>query len=185
MEFLRSWMLSVTSSALAGMLVYILAPKGGTKKAVRTVAAVFFLTAFFLPFGKLAAGDFILPDFALEDSSQAMPPALEEALQSQVLRAREDAIAQTVEAELARRGLPPAEIEFGMDILPEGGIAITVVRIQWSGEYSADTQERGHEATESSDVSARASYGVAGDMCVALERQIRESTGLEVRVELL
>ncbi|MCL2023271.1 MAG: hypothetical protein FWG82_02750 [Oscillospiraceae bacterium] len=85
MEFLRTWMLSVTAAALAGMLVHILAPSGGTKKTLRMVVTVFFLTAFFLPFTQLSLEDFgfSFEDFNLEDNP------LEAVLESQIARINE------------------------------------------------------------------------------------------------
>ncbi|MDR3344266.1 MAG: hypothetical protein LBT21_01525 [Oscillospiraceae bacterium] len=162
MDFLRSWMLSVTAAALAGMLVYILAPKGGTKKAVRMVAAVFFLTAFFLPFGQITADNFTLPEIAKEDVSHAIPPALEETLQAQVLQAQQAVVARAVNAELARQNAPPPErIEFGMDILPDGSIGIIQARIQCAGgAITADA------------------------LRIALESKIREDAGLDIQVVL-
>jgi len=163
MEFLRTWMLSVTSAALAGMLVYVLAPKGSTKKAVRMVAAVFFLTAFFLPFGKIAANDYIFPNLAFNESSQEIPPKLEALLENQVIQAQQSVISQTVNSEFTRRNLPePETIEFITDILPDKRIAITGVRIQCA------------ERVISADA-----------LRTALGKKILEATGIEIQVELL
>jgi hypothetical protein len=159
MEFLRSWMLSITAAALAGMLVYVLAPKGGTKKAVRTVTAVFFLASFFLPFAKFASGDFIMPNFEPEEAYQTMPPALEQALENQVLRAQQEVISQIINEELARRNLPSAnEIAFDTDILPDGRIAI--------GRVSIQCQD-------------------GPGLAFALKQKIKESSGIEIQVVLL
>ncbi|MDR1410290.1 MAG: hypothetical protein LBJ12_08570 [Oscillospiraceae bacterium] len=162
MDFLRSWMLSVTAAALAGMLVYILAPKGGTKKAVRMVAAVFFLTAFFLPFGKITTNDFTPPELAREDVSQSIPSALEDTLKNQVLRAQKNTIVQAVNTELARQTVSlPEQIEFSTDILADGSIGIVQVRIQCaSGSIASDALRR------------------------TLESKIKEAAGLAVQVVL-
>ncbi|MDR0884273.1 MAG: hypothetical protein LBN05_06690 [Oscillospiraceae bacterium] len=160
MDFIRSWLLSVTAAALAGMLVYILAPKGSTKKAVRTVAAVFFLTAFFLPFGQISLTDvtWSQPPRAIE---QTVPAQLEETVLSQMVEAQKAVIAQIVAGEAQRLGTPPpAHIEFGTDISADGGIHIVQVGIQWG-----DTVQNPAALTR------------------AIEQKIRETTGLEVQVD--
>ncbi|MDR1806271.1 MAG: hypothetical protein LBQ80_05845 [Clostridium sp.] len=112
MEFVRSWLLSITAAALAGMLVYVLAPKGGTKKALRVVTAVFFLAAFFLPFGRLELDGLSLPEIEENAAFQSSSLALEELVNEQILGARKDAVSLIINRELESLGLPQAQLEF-------------------------------------------------------------------------
>ena len=107
-------MLSITAAALAGMLVHILAPSGGTKKAVRMLVTVFFLAAFFLPFTKLSADDFALSWGDFESSESPV----EAVVASQADRARGQIITQEVKNFFTARGLPiPNIIEVDGDFL--------------------------------------------------------------------
>jgi hypothetical protein len=153
-------MLSVTAAALAGMLVYVLAPKGGTKKAVRMLAAVLFLTAFFLPFGKVTIEDLTLPEIRHEEVSREMETGIDNALQGQILNAQQAVIAQIVTDEVSRTNTPaPDRIGFTTDDMDSGGIIITQVSIHCSDGTTASTALRRD-----------------------LENKIRETTGLEVQV---
>ena len=129
MEAIRTWALTVALAALAGGIVWLLAPKGTVQKAVRTVVAVFMLCAFLSPLVSLRGLDFtwLLPEEA------AMPtiPGLDEALSRQLQTAVEEELNRRISAVLEAREIQilPGQILIRTDILPDGGINIATAKV--------------------------------------------------------
>ena len=149
MSTLRTWALSVAMAALAGGLVWLLAPKGSVQKALRTLIAVFLLCAFLSPF--FARGgirlDWILPD------TQSTPaiPELEDTVKRQLKTAVEEEIVGRVQAVLDERGLA-RNIALDTSIWPDGSIEIVTAQVLVPP--GADTREL------AADIKARAGLDV-------------------------
>jgi len=127
METLRSWALTVALSALAGGIVWLLAPKGSVQKAVRTVVAVFLLGAFLSPLlGR--AGNPIDWEWPGEPPTLA---GLDEAVSRQLQAAVEQEIKGRMAGVLEARGIDfqPGQILLETDILPEGSINIAAAGV--------------------------------------------------------
>jgi len=127
METLRSWALTVALSALAGGIVWLLAPKGSVQKAVRAVVAVFLLCAFLSPL--LTRSGSI--DWAWSGFQE--PPTLaglDEAASRQLQAAVEQEIRGRMAGVLEARGIDfrPGQILLETDIWPEGSINIAAAR---------------------------------------------------------
>ena len=126
METLRAWALSVAMAALAGGLVWLLAPKGSVQKALRTLIAVFLLCAFLSPFftrGGIEL-DWILPE--IPDSPTI--PALEDTVNKQLKTAVEEENAGRVRVVLDERNLV-GQISLDTSIWPDGSIEIVTARV--------------------------------------------------------
>jgi len=126
MEALRSWALTVAIAALAGGIVRLLSPKGSVEKALRTVVAVFLLSAFLSPmFGRNGVNlDWVLPELA-------EPPtisALEMEMMRQVQTAVEDELRSRIERVLIARNLE-GQILLGTDILSDSSIEIVTAQV--------------------------------------------------------
>ncbi|MCL2494619.1 MAG: hypothetical protein FWE98_03045 [Oscillospiraceae bacterium] len=127
MEQLRTWVLSIAMAALAGGLVWLLAPKGNVQKALRALIATFLLCAFLSPFF-LRGGvslDWILPDIL----DTPTIPALEETVSRQLKTAVEEEIAKRIQAVLDERGLAGGQILLDTSIWPDGSIEIVTARV--------------------------------------------------------
>jgi hypothetical protein len=129
METLREWALTVALSALAGGIVWLLAPKGSVQKAVRAVVAVFLLCAFLSPLLARQGGSL---EWELPELEQAPTLAgLDEAVSRQLQAAVEREIKGRIEGVLEARGIQcgPGQILLETDILPEGSINIAAARV--------------------------------------------------------
>ena len=126
MESIRNWALTVALCALAGGIVWLLAPKGTVQKAVRTVVAVFLLCAFLSPLFIWRGMDFewLLP----EEAAVPTIPSLDEALSQQLKAAVEEEIARRISAVLDARKIS-GQILIRTDILPDGGINIATAQV--------------------------------------------------------
>jgi len=126
MSTFRTWALSVAMAALAGGVVWLLAPKGNVQKALRALIAVFLLCAFLMPFFTRSGlnFDWILPDI------QSTPgiPALEETVARQLKTAVEEEIAKRIDAVLAARGVA-GQISLDTSIWPDGSIEIVTAQV--------------------------------------------------------
>ena len=126
MQQLRTWALSLVMAALAGGLVWLLAPKGSVQKALRTLLAVFLLCAFLSPFFVRGGVnlDWILPDV------QASPalPALDDVVARQLQAAVEEEICRRIQAVLQARGIA-GQISLDTSILPDGSIEIVTAEV--------------------------------------------------------
>jgi len=126
MEQLRTWALSVAMAALAGGLMWLLAPKGSVQKALRALIAVFLLCAFLSPFF-MRGGinlDWILPDI----QSTPVTPALEDTVSRQLKTAVEEEIAGRIQAVLGERSLA-GQISLDTSIWPDGSIEIVKAQV--------------------------------------------------------
>jgi len=126
MSTLRAWALSVAMAALAGGIVWLLAPKGNVQKALRALIAVFLLCAFLTPFftrGGVSL-DWILPDI----HSAPTIPALEGTVARQLKTAVEGELAKRIDAVLGTRGIT-GQISLDTSILPDGGIEIVTAEV--------------------------------------------------------
>jgi len=126
MEQLRTWALSVAMSALAGGLVWLLAPKGGVQKALRALIAVFLLCAFLSPFftrGGINL-DWILPDIQYSP----VTPALEDTVSRQLKTAVEEEIVKRIQAVLDARNID-GQIILDTSIWPDGSIEIVTAQV--------------------------------------------------------
>jgi hypothetical protein len=126
MEQLRTWALSVAMAALAGGVVWLLAPKGSVQKALRTLIAVFLLCAFLSPFftrGGIRL-DWILP----ERQDTPVTPALEDTVARQLKTAVEEEIGGRMQAVLDTRGVA-GQIILDTSIWPDGSIEIVTARV--------------------------------------------------------
>jgi len=129
METLREWALTVALSALAGGIVWLLAPKGSVQKAVRAVVAVFLLCAFLSPLLVRKGGPLKWELPALEQAPTLA--GLDEAASRQLQAAVEREIRGRIEGVLEARGIQcgPGQILLETDILPEGSINIAAARV--------------------------------------------------------
>jgi len=126
MQSLRTWALSIAMAALAGGIVWLLAPKGGVQKALRTLLAVFLLCSFLTPFftrGGVSL-DWILPDIL----DTPVTPALEDTVARQLKTAVEEEIAKRINAVLSKRGAA-GQISLDTSILPDGSIEIVTAQV--------------------------------------------------------
>jgi len=126
MPTLRTWALSIAMAALAGGVVWLLAPKGNVQKALRTLIAAFLLCAFLTPLftrGGVSL-DWILPD------NQNAPgiPALEETVARQLKTAVEEEITKRIAAVLAARNVT-GQISLDTSIWPDGSIEIVTAQV--------------------------------------------------------
>ena len=126
MEALRIWALSVAMAALAGGLVWLLAPKGSVQKALRALISVFLLCAFLSPFFSRGGNglDWILPDI---QNTPALP-ALEDTVARQLKTAVEEEISKRIDAVLSARGVS-GQISLDTSILPDGSIEIVTAEV--------------------------------------------------------
>jgi len=126
MVTIRTWALTVALSALAGGIVWLLAPKGSVQKAVRTVVAVFLLCAFLSPlFARRGMAFEWLPP---EEAAAPTIPGFDETVSRQLQKAVEAEIAKRIEAVLESRKIS-GQILIRTDILPEGGINIATTKV--------------------------------------------------------
>jgi len=126
MEQLRTWALSVAMAALAGGLVWMLAPKGNVQKALRALIGVFLLCAFLSPFFQRGGVslDWILPEM----QSAPVIPALEDTVARQLKTAVEEEIAKRIQAVLDERGVA-GQISLDTSIWPDGSIEIVTAQV--------------------------------------------------------
>ena len=126
MESLRTWALSIAMAALAGGVVWLLAPKGGVQKALRALIAVFLLCSFLTPFFTRGGVnlDWILPDIL----DTPVTPALEDAVMRQLKTAVEEEIAKRMQAVLDARAVA-GQISLDTSILPDGSIEIVTAQV--------------------------------------------------------
>ena len=126
MQTLRTWALSIAMAALAGGLVWLLAPKGGVQKALRTLVAVFLLCAFLSPFFMRGGVnlDWILPEI----QETPVTPALEDTVARQLKTAVEEELAKRIHGVLGARGVA-GQISLDTSILPDGSIEIVTARV--------------------------------------------------------
>lgn len=128
-EFLQNWALKIALAALCGGLVWLLSPNGAVQKALRTLAAVFILTAFLQPF-------FSKPDFLSEfdnvSETQTAPniPELGTAVQEQLRTTVENQIKEQLKSILARYEIKSGQILVETDILSDNSINIGTVAVQ-------------------------------------------------------
>ncbi|MDR2753732.1 MAG: hypothetical protein LBB50_05440 [Oscillospiraceae bacterium] len=124
MEFLRNWALTVALSALAGGVVWLLAPKGSVQKAVRTVVAVFLLCAFLSPlfWRREVSPDWIWPEVEIDCS------AMEEAVTRQLQAAVETELERRMQAVMDERKIT-GQIRLETDILSDGSIEIVTAEV--------------------------------------------------------
>jgi len=127
MEALRNWALTVALAALAGGIVRLLTPKGSVEKALRTVVAVFLLSAFLSPmFSRGGVNlDWILP--AALDQAPTLH-AFELEIARQIQQAVELELRTRIERALAAQGLD-GQILVRTDILSDGGIEIVTAKV--------------------------------------------------------
>ena len=126
MQSLRTWALSIAMAALAGGVVWLLAPKGNVQKALRALIAVFLLCAFLTPFftrGGIGL-DWILPDIQNTPTN----PTLEETVARQLKTAVEEEIAKRMQAVLDERKIT-GQISLDTSILPDGSIEIVTAQV--------------------------------------------------------
>lgn len=126
METIRTWALTVALSALAGGIVWLLAPKGSVQKAVRTVVAVFLLCAFLSPlFARRGmAFEWLLP----EEAAAPTIAGFDEAVSRQLQKAVEEEISKRILDVLEGRKIS-GQILIRTDILPDGGINIATAKV--------------------------------------------------------
>ena len=126
MEAIRTWALTVALSALAGGIVWLLAPRGTAQKAVRTVTAVFLLCAFLSPLFARRGFDFEWP--LPEESAVPTIAGFDEALSKQLQQAVEEELTRRISAVLEERNIT-GQILVRTDILPDGGINIATAEV--------------------------------------------------------
>ena len=158
MAILRQWLLSLTLAALAGALVSLLAPKGATQKALRTVVAVFLLSVLLLPVAQLRGVPLTLPQ-PQESAVPAQEQALEELLQSQALQAQQTAVSSVLQRALTQEGAIFGQITFVTDNPNGTRIQITQVQIPLHGACVVSAQE--------------------------LERLVLAETGLNIKIRMV
>jgi len=125
METLRNWALTVVLSALAGGIVWLLAPKGSVQKSLRMVVAVFLLSAFITPL--LRGGG----SFAWELPDEGRPPTIagfDDVVSRQLQTAVEEEITGRCEGVLRARGIA-GQILLQTDILGDGSINIASAKV--------------------------------------------------------
>ena len=166
MPTLRTWALSVAMAALAGGVVWLLAPKGSVQKAVRTVVAVFLLCAFLSPF--LTRGgvslDWIMPELLGVPAA----PALEETVARQLKTAVEEELRRQILSVLEERGVS-GEISLDTSIWPDGSIEIVTAKVV----LPPGTGTRGLAA----EIKARAGLDV--EVTAGEQRDVEATTGDE------
>ncbi len=158
MEILRQWIISVSFAAIAGALIYLLAPKGSTERAVRTVVAVFLIASVAAPLTGLKENKVNLSG-AGTPVLQQNASALEDLLLQQANETTQDTLQGILKAYLEQRGLSAGQILLKTDILDNGRIEIREVKIKLDG-------------------TARVTAG-------ELEEAILTQTGLTVKVVIL
>lgn len=133
MEHIRSWILSIAMAALAGGLVWLLAPKGNVQKAVRTLVAVFLLSAFIMPlFTNSGVNlDWVFPD----DAQTPTNAALDDTVSQQLKTAVEAEMKRQIEAVLGAHGIA-GQISLDTSILPDGSIEIVTAEVAIPGGTS-------------------------------------------------
>jgi len=127
MEALRTWALTVALAALAGGIVRLLTPKGSVEKALRTVVAVFLLSAFLSPMfsrGNINL-DWILP---AELGQAPTLHAFELEIARQIQQAVEVELRGRIKRVLAAQGLD-GQILIRTDILSDGSIEIVTAKV--------------------------------------------------------
>ena len=126
MEGLRNWALTVALAALAGGIVRLVTPRGGVQKAVRTVVAVFLLSAFLSPLwsGRGFSIDWIMPEMAEAPTI----PGLDDTVSKQVQAAVEDELRARIGRVLALREVD-GQILIETDILSDGSIDIVSAKV--------------------------------------------------------
>jgi len=140
MAILRQWLLSLTFAALAGMLVSLLAPKGATQKALRTVAAVFLLAVLFLPAAQLRDIPLTLPQMQ-ENTSPPQEQNLEALLQAQTLQAQQAAVSGILQRTLLQASTNFGQITFETDNPDGTRIQITEAQIPLHSTCTVTAQE--------------------------------------------
>jgi len=126
MQTIRTWALTIALAALAGGIVWLLAPKGSVQKAVRTVVAVFLLCAFLSPLFDRRGIDFTL--LLPEDAAAPTIPGFDETISRQLQSAVEAELIRRISGVLEERKIS-GQILVRTDILPGGGINIATAKV--------------------------------------------------------
>ncbi|MDR2647313.1 MAG: stage III sporulation protein AF [Oscillospiraceae bacterium] len=142
MDGLRAWALTVALSALAGGIVWMLAPKGSVQKALRTVTAVFVLCSFLSPF--FAGEDLPLQWIAPEISQSPALPSLDDTIQAQLQDAVKTELTNQLQAILKENHADGAEILITTAILSDSSISIeqVVILLQKNHASKADSLKK-------------------------------------------
>ena len=126
MQPIRTWMLTIALAALAGGIVWLLAPKGSVQRAVRTVVAVFLLCAFLSPLLNRQGIDFAL--LLPEETAAPTIPGFDETVSRQLQTAVEQELRQRISGVLETQKIS-GQILVRTDILPDGGINIATAKV--------------------------------------------------------
>lgn len=95
-----------------------------------------FLTAFFLPFGKIAVGDFVFSNLSPPNISES-DHEIEEALENEILAAQKKIIEQLIKKEA-----PAAEIAFVTDASADGFIYIKQIQLAAAAGVNVGSLEK-------------------------------------------
>ena len=102
MEIFRQWAVSLVISGIAGTVVSLLAPRGNTEKALRTVVRIFVVCVLCSPLTKLET-DAEFPDFSFEEYEAAQTDLLGKQLEETCRQAVGD-VAREIAEELGITG---------------------------------------------------------------------------------
>ncbi|MBQ7046831.1 MAG: hypothetical protein IJN85_03715 [Oscillospiraceae bacterium] len=122
-SFFKEWALGVCFAALAGAIIFAVAPNGTMKKSVKMVVAIVVICAVILPFAK--SGLDIDWSFQNQNTGGAVySEDLEDVVEYQLTAAYADEVTQKADYILSTAGLKESEITLMTDINEQGSIFI-------------------------------------------------------------
>lgn len=135
MDELRLWITGLTTAAIIGAIVLVLAPGGGAEKTVKTMVSVFLVSSIVLPFAKNA--DWTTDaDFSLEESVAETENLITNEISEQ-MKAR---IAASVENILKKEGIQVHSVS--IDIKTDGDeLSVEKITIALKKESSQKVNE--------------------------------------------
>jgi hypothetical protein len=132
MDTVKQWALGITVAAIAGGVVLILSPSGGTEKIVRTAVSLFLLCVILTPFMSGVDVDAILGNIRTnyeEPDASAVKGTLEEQMKQ--------ALSEKLNEILVNNGIKDASINIDISIDKDNNMSIDKVNIKADKAYSS------------------------------------------------
>lgn len=131
MEIFRQWAFSLVISGIAGTVVSLLAPRGNTEKALRTVIGVFVVCVLCSPLAELG-GEADFPSFSFEETEAVNADLLAKQMEDSCRQS----VAIAAKEIAAQFGIAEYNVDVDMYVDDEFCIIIQEIYILLPAEYS-------------------------------------------------
>ena len=133
MEMIISWIKTIAATSIAGAVIYFLAPKGSSEKALRLVVAFSLIASILSPFISGVFKEENLWDFISIQEAGIMADDEAEKYASQYMTSLSEKNASILKRETAEildsTGFKYSDIEISTDITQSSGIVISKIKI--------------------------------------------------------